>query len=74
MKTVVDREPGKAYRVGMDNLPTPATRETVSLPVVCSRCKATIGTKPGFPAHLAGSVSHGICATCLPVFRAEMGR
>jgi hypothetical protein len=51
-----------------------APRASVSLPVVCSHCKATIGTKPGFPAHLAGSVSHGICETCLPEFRAEMAR
>ena len=34
---------------------------TVSLPVVCSECKADMGTKPGFPASLAGAVSHGVC-------------
>lgn len=46
--------------------------EPVALTVVCSECKADMGTRPGFPASLAGAVSHGVCAACLPALRARL--
>ena len=46
---------------------------TVALQVVCSECQASMGSKPGFPAHLAGKVTHGVCPTCLPGLRDRLG-
>jgi hypothetical protein len=46
---------------------------TVTLQVVCSECKASMGSKPGFPSSLAGKVTHGVCPACLPGLRARQG-
>jgi len=51
---------------------TEGSAETVELPVVCIRCKEKIGMKAGFPVHLTGTVTHGLCPTCLPAYRKEM--
>ena len=40
-------------------------------PTVCLQCGVVI--QAAQPGHESDAVSHGICAVCLPAYRAEMG-
>jgi len=58
---------------GADDFYRNAGPMTIALPVVCSTCKKSMGTKDGFASSLAGSVTHGVCPACLPQLRASLG-